>query len=330
MIPNVFISSTVADLHYLRDALRDAILELRYHPVMSEYGEVGYIRPSTAADACYRTVEQCQMVILIVGKRYGSVGSDGLSVTHKEYQAANASGIPTITLVEQQVLHYKEVYDSSPKSKLWKEFPRMDNPASTFKLLNEIAGSDVFNGIISFSSAVDAKEKLKLQIADFVGQRLGDSIAPMSNQIKDVLAEIKAIRNQLKKKTKGGDDSTKKYLVTTRYLLNDRVAEYRHLLEKVFGDIDTAIDRLLTVDTFDAAMDAAGYSVIKIPDSSFKSPDFGGPRPPKEDERRSIFATWNDHGGYKVFNTNEIEISETLHTRFNTFQQAIAAKLNAT
>ena len=42
MIPNVFISSTIEDLHYLREGLRDAVNDLAYRPVMSDYGEVGY------------------------------------------------------------------------------------------------------------------------------------------------------------------------------------------------------------------------------------------------------------------------------------------------
>ncbi|MCJ7812359.1 DUF4062 domain-containing protein, partial [bacterium] len=43
MIPNVFISSTIKDLHYLRDAIRDLVKELGYRPIMSEYGDIGYI-----------------------------------------------------------------------------------------------------------------------------------------------------------------------------------------------------------------------------------------------------------------------------------------------
>lgn len=31
MIPNIFVSSTVEDLRYLRDGLRDAIVELAYN-----------------------------------------------------------------------------------------------------------------------------------------------------------------------------------------------------------------------------------------------------------------------------------------------------------
>ena len=43
MIPNVFVSSTIQDLHHLRDAIREAIVDLAFSPVMSEYGDIGYV-----------------------------------------------------------------------------------------------------------------------------------------------------------------------------------------------------------------------------------------------------------------------------------------------
>jgi hypothetical protein len=41
MIPNMFVSSTIDDLHHLRDAVRDTLEEMALTPVMSEYGDVG-------------------------------------------------------------------------------------------------------------------------------------------------------------------------------------------------------------------------------------------------------------------------------------------------
>jgi hypothetical protein len=43
VIPNVFVSSTILDLQYLRDAVRDVVIELGLRPVMSEYSEVGFV-----------------------------------------------------------------------------------------------------------------------------------------------------------------------------------------------------------------------------------------------------------------------------------------------
>ena len=332
MIPNIFISSTISDLQYLRDAIRDAIVDLRYHPVMSEHGEVGYIRPTTAATACYRTVEQCHMVILIVGKRYGSTGDDGLSVTHKEYLAAKEANIPTITLVEQQVLHYKEVFDASPDSDLWNTFSRMDKPSNTFKLIDDISSSDVFNGLISFTSAVDAKEKLKLQIADFVGERLGDTIAPMSKQIKDVLAEIKTLRNQMAHGP-GETGDTKKYLAATRFLLNDNAAEYRKLLEQIFGDIDFAVSKIWSLSEFSQVVEEAGFTcdTVANEEMTFNAGRLGPPGVAKdEDEKHAIFGQFGHGGGYTVYSTKRIKMSQSYYERFSQQQKTLHAKTNVT
>src|SRR5579862_4527348 len=114
MTPNVFISSPIADLHYLRDVLREAVEELAYRPVMSEYGEVGYIAQTSAADSCYRTVRQCQLMVLVVGRRYEPTDKDGLSVTHREFITAQEVRVPIISFAEAEVLTFKRVFDMDP------------------------------------------------------------------------------------------------------------------------------------------------------------------------------------------------------------------------
>lgn len=165
MIPNIFISSTIKDLHYLRDSLRDTITELAYNPVMSEHSGVGYLNPVTAAESCYMSIRQCQMVVLIIGSRYGWKDDDGLSVTHREFKAAREASIPIITLVESRVLNYKEVYDSSRDSDVWDKFELMDDSKSIFEFLKEISELTSFNAIVPFITPTDAKNILKLQLA---------------------------------------------------------------------------------------------------------------------------------------------------------------------
>jgi hypothetical protein len=299
---------------------------------MSEYGEVGYIRPTTAATACYRTVEQCQMVVLIIGKRYGTPADDGFSVTHKECLAAKEASIPTITLVEQQVLHYKEVFDASPEADIWSTFSRMDRPSSTFKLIDDISSSEIFNGLIPFASAVDAKEKLKLQIADFVGERLGETISPMSKQIKDVLAEIKTLRNQIAHGP-GDAGDTKKYLAATRFLLNDNASEYRKLLEKIFGDIDFAVSKIWSLPDFLQVIEQAGFTCETVPNDALK---FGVGRlgPPgaeqDENEKDAIFGQFGHGGGYVVYSTKRIRMSQPYFDRFSQQQKMLHAKSSVT
>jgi hypothetical protein len=101
VIPNVFISSTIADLQYFREALKDAVEELAYRPVLSEFGDVGYLPHASAEDSCYLTMRDCQIAVLIVGKRYGSVSTNGLAITHNEFHTAREQKIPVVCLVDQ-------------------------------------------------------------------------------------------------------------------------------------------------------------------------------------------------------------------------------------
>jgi hypothetical protein len=328
MIPNVFISSTIADLKYLRDGLRDAIDELSYNPVMSEHGEVGYIQPTTAAEACSRTVQQCQLMVLIVGKRYGSVCEDGNSVTHREFLAARESGIPTVTFVEGQVLSYKEVFDTDPSAEIWRTFAPMDNPKKTFALLDDIRESETYNAILPFTSVGDAKTMLKRQIADFVGDRLSEAVQPVRRDLKEVLAEIKTLRNQLTSSSpemEAGKDKAQSYLQALRFLLEDKHADYRSFLSEIFGDLDRAVPHLLKAKSFEGLIESAGIEVTVLPDSD---PGLAGPeRAEMEGLSRMIRARYGMDGSYVMFQDKTIKISTSLHEKFRGNHESLHARL---
>ena len=86
MIPNIFISSTIQDLHYLRDAVRDTISDLGYFPIMAEYGDFGFQPTLSVEDSCYNSMKDSHLAIVIIGKRYGSKSSNNLSITHNELE----------------------------------------------------------------------------------------------------------------------------------------------------------------------------------------------------------------------------------------------------
>jgi len=332
MIPSVFVSSTIADLHYLRDGIRDAIEDLAYRPVMSEYGEIGYINSSTAAESCYRSVRQCQIVILIVGRRYGSIDSDGFSVTHREYLAAKDSSLPTITFVEPEVLSFKEVFDSSPDAVLWDTFERMDKARSTFGLLDAIRKSDTYNAILPFASVSDAKRKLKLQIADFVGDRLSDITSPVNQQIRDILAEVRTLRNIAVHTSPSENENSrvKRFLAVTRYLLNERCKEYRELLVRLFSDIDIATETVESCITFECVAQKAHHTIEVVDSIKFS---FSGPpgMEPSDQTSRMVCATsFGNRGGYEMYSDKRLRIAAETLELFQQLQKTIHTKASMT
>lgn len=331
MTPNIFISSTIEDLHYLRDGLRDAIEELCYRPVMSEHGEVGYISPTTAAQSCYRSVGDCQMIVMIVGKRYGAVGDDSLSITHKEFRAARDKQIPMITFVEPEINHYKKVFDADQTAPIWDSDSVIENPRHTFRFLNEINESEAYNAIIPFTSVGDAKRKLKLQIADFFWQHLSGAIQPVAQQMRDVLAEIKTIRNQLthgSERLQSREKDTQQFLVVTRFLLNENAAEYRKFLEHVFGNLDAAIIILADCPDFSSVLEKASYRHEVVPEDSFRQYFHFPGQPPKDASsgEHVVCGSFGERGGYVVYSNKFVRISQSFVDLINGLQKTLIAK----
>ncbi len=269
MIPNVFVSSTVQDLHHLRELVKATLEELAYNPVLSEHGGVGYLLDSSAEESCYQSVRQCQLAILIVGKRYGSIGVSGRSVTHNEHRAARECGIPVICLVETEVLTYKKVYDAAPDGSK-PGLPGMDRAEGTFALIDEIMGAPTNNAILSFAGGDNARRALKTQLAHTFGDLLSRRFTPLSSEVRDVLAEVKALRLDLGEKR---SDESRRFMYAMRGLLDDDLKYYREVVERIIrGDIADAVPDLLNSASFDDFVRSACNSEPHVEDALIETP----------------------------------------------------------
>src|SRR5437868_1041521 len=247
MIPNIFISSTVEDLHHLRDSVREVIEEIGYNPVMSDHGDIGYLPRITAVDSCYVAVRACSMAILIIGKRYGSVvPAQTLSVTQNEFMTARENNIPTITLVDKEVLAMKRVYDANAGKAL--TFPTMDEPHATFKFVQAVKDSPLNNAILEFATVPDARNQIKKQFAHLFDDLLRNRFDSVKSEIKDVLSEIKTLRHEMKPQT---SEDTKAYLTIMRALLDDRLQRFGALVELAFGSLEAGIGAIRASTNFD-------------------------------------------------------------------------------
>lgn len=265
MIPNVFVSSTIVDLQYLRDAVRDALKDIGLRPVMSEYSEVGFIPDQSAETSCYMTLLQCQIAVVIVGKRYGSTGANSVSVTHNEFRIARERKIPIICLVDAEVLSFKRVFEANP-SPAALAFPGLEHPESTFDFITEIAESPHNNAISPFSSVADARETLRAQLAHLYGDLLARHMDPVKAEVRDVLAEVRTLRHALLRED---PDQTRRWLKVTRLLLDDRYTPYRQLLDHLPGHFEDNIPKLIDTPSFVEAAQAVSGKPIKL----FEAPE---------------------------------------------------------
>ena len=95
----VFVSSLIAGMSDIRIAARNAVTTLRHAPIMAEdFGA----QPNSPQVACLRGLRESDLVVLILGERYGAEQASGLSATHEEYREAKSTK-PVIAFVQEGV-----------------------------------------------------------------------------------------------------------------------------------------------------------------------------------------------------------------------------------
>lgn len=259
MIPSVFVSSTISGLQPIRDTVRSVVEDLGYRPVMSEWREVNYMSGSTAEASCYKSVGECQVVVLIIGKHYGSASSvdPDKSVTEMEFEKALNGSARIITLVDAEVYEFKKVFDAN-KAKEGIEYPEMNNPEKTFAFISRVNSATTRNAIIPFTTTTDIRQILKLQFASMVYDLLCPHDPTADATMKDILSEVRTLREAMSKS--GRPDV--KYLAATRFLLEDRNANFVSLLKHIFGGaIDVLITSVGDADDFSGFIASHGMRV---------------------------------------------------------------------
>lgn len=96
----VFVSSLISGFEPFRLAVKTAIQTLRHEPVMAEdFGA----RPDSPQIACLQGVRDADVVVVVLGGRYGAVQSgSGLSATHEEFREARERK-PVLAFVQEGV-----------------------------------------------------------------------------------------------------------------------------------------------------------------------------------------------------------------------------------
>jgi hypothetical protein len=97
----VFLSSTYSDLKEEREGIIKAILELYHIPIGMEMFSA---EDEDQWEIIRRTIEVSDYYILVLGLRYGSKTSDGISFTHKEYEYALQKKIPILAFVMDDMI----------------------------------------------------------------------------------------------------------------------------------------------------------------------------------------------------------------------------------
>ena len=253
----VFVSSTCYDLSLLRSQLRTFIKNMGYEPIMSDYEDVLYDPRIHTHTSCVDEVKNCDILILIIGSRFGGKASteslnkinfevlknesnsvdalkekECLSVTQLEVLKAIENSMPVYTFIDKQVWHDHALYEKNKNSDIIEKivFPsieKQDTAKYIFNFINFVRLRTKGNNIFTFEKGQDIEEILKKQWSGYFQRLLNEQrfrenehkrIDILSEQFEDLkTAILTSIENVDQRETARG------------------VVRYRRLFELLFG-----------------------------------------------------------------------------------------------
>src|SRR6202035_1320339 len=161
--PNVMISSTFFDLKQVRSDLARFLGEqLGCIPLVSEWPSFPIDPDVNTIENCRRRVEhEADVLILIIGGRYGSVDStSSRSVTNIESMPARAKGMPGFVFVERKVMSFLSVWRANKTG----DFSSVVDDHRVFDFVEE--GRDLHKvWMREFDLATEIVEALRAQFA---------------------------------------------------------------------------------------------------------------------------------------------------------------------
>lgn len=161
--PRVFISSTFYDLKQTRAELDLFLDQLGYEPVRNEEGDIPYGKDDALEDYCYKEIKSVDILISIIGGRYGSESKKhDSSVSQMEIRAALAENKQVYLFIDKNVLSEYETYLLNKESEI--KFRYVDDKR-IYNFIEEIKTLKANNNIKGFDTVSDITKYLKEQLA---------------------------------------------------------------------------------------------------------------------------------------------------------------------
>ena len=168
-VPRVFISSTFYDLRHVRTAIKEFFESLGFEAVLSENFDVFYEHGQSAQMSCLEEINKCDMYVLVIGTRYGSVfPNDTLSITHREYREAIQVKLPIFAFVDKYAYDDYKVFCKNRNN------PHVDaskiqyfsvREPQVFEFISEVESRTTDNALICFDQIAEIVDCLRKQVA---------------------------------------------------------------------------------------------------------------------------------------------------------------------
>lgn len=217
--PRIFVSSTYYDLKYVRERLNRFLMSYNMEPVLFEYDKVYYNPSGNPTSSCYKEIEGCHLMILIIGGRYGSLDKENereaydneyVSVTQNEYKTAVEKGVPTMVFIDRNVYtEYKTYQNNKAKIPADFKFAYVDD-VKIFEFISKVGKGAVKD----FDKVEDIEHYFAHQVSGMLCEYLiglqnnkeQEKIKTAVDEIKTVSSSMQSMINTIAERVLGAQD----------------------------------------------------------------------------------------------------------------------------
>lgn len=223
--PRIFISSTFYDLKQVRLELDKFIDNMGYESVRNEAGDIPYGKDEALQQYCYKEIENVDILISIIGGRFGSTSSEDkkASISQQELRTALKENKHVFIFIEKSVFTEYETYLLNKQNdKIIYKF--VDN-VNIYKFIEEIKVLPNNNNIKDFDTAEDIVTYLKDQFAGLFKQYIIDSKrykeAIIIKDIENTAKVLKSLVDYIKDENTDKGEQIKEILKTSHPIINE-------------------------------------------------------------------------------------------------------------
>lgn len=214
--PRVFISSTYYDLKQTREDIAIFLSNMGYEPVRNEEGNIPYGQEQKLETYCYKEIENVDILVSIIGGRYGSESADGSkwSISNKELKTAFNLGKQVYIFIDKSVYFEYETYLCNKGNGNIK-YRFVDNK-KIFEFIEEIKQYRTNNNIKAFDTSADILAYLKEQLAglfqSYLSQQRNEKDLNLSIRLENTARTLENLVTLFMDNNKGQEDSVNKLL----------------------------------------------------------------------------------------------------------------------
>lgn len=218
----IFVSSTFSDLKEERNVVSKSVLDLGHVPAGMELFPAADIEQLTYIK---KVIDECDYYLLVVGGRYGSINTDGISYTELEYDYAVQSGIPVLAFIHSNPSDIP-VGKSDTDQGLSAKLSAFREKITTGRLVQFWESKDALQAkaIISLTKAFSETPRVGWVRADLVSSiEMREELVRIKDENEQLRAKVTRLSSTQKKLTNlAGLDTIYKIRYQEKYRIYDR------------------------------------------------------------------------------------------------------------